>query len=78
MDSPGTSCLIIMSEVAAVSRDKGSRSFKGVGFIFSNEYPRDCFQSGNAIADNESILYLLTEVLYVQSAVGVFMHPCRN
>lgn len=58
--------------MAAVSRDKGSRSFKGVGFAFSNEYPRDCFQSGNAIADNETILYLfcMYNLLWVYSWIS--------
>lgn len=56
----------------------GLSQFQGVGLVFSNEFPRDCFQSGNALADNETILHLLTLVLYVHSAAGVFMHQWRE
>lgn len=51
---------------------------QGVGLVLSNEFPRDYFQSENGIPDNETILHLLTLVLCLQSAVGVFMPQGRN
>lgn len=65
MDSLAMSCLIFMR--------KGGRSFKGWGLSLAMNSQGIVSNQGNAIADNETILHLLTLVLHVQFAVGVFI-----